>query len=399
MSGGGAGKRRLIIWTRPSWWLVTIVLGVFALVVIGLALSIYQAATIAPLIVQDSALEPGETRIERERELLQLQSDNLSKIWTIVAQVLAGVVLAVGAVATWRNLQVAQDNLRLTQDRLDVDREAQITNRFTQAIGHLGAVLNNWQPNLEIRVGGIYALGRIASDSPRDYLTIIELLTDYVRHNVPGAPGTSKGEKAIGAPGKPKPPADVQAALTVLGRRRTPAHVAEPGPLDLHGLDLSGADLVEAGLRCARVEGSRLDWADLTHADLRGANLERAHLRNAQLRFAWMGLGTCQLSRHGGGQGEIVAIAGTKSAIASGASSVLMNLETNLRNAQLDGANLERADVGRTHLEGASVKGTACRTAENLTQGQLAKARDQGRGALLPDDWPTDWRDHWPIEG
>jgi len=126
---------------------VTIVLGVFALVVIGLALSIYQAATIAPLIVQDSALEPGETRIERERELLQLQSDNLSKIWTIVAQVLAGVVLAVGAVATWRNLQVAQDNLRLTQDRLDVDREAQITNRFTQAIGHLGAVLNNGQPN------------------------------------------------------------------------------------------------------------------------------------------------------------------------------------------------------------------------------------------------------------
>jgi hypothetical protein len=64
--------------------------------------------------------------------------------------------LAAGVIA-WRNLQA-------TQARLELDREAQITHRFTQAIWQLGAELKNGKPNLEVRLGGIYALERIARD-------------------------------------------------------------------------------------------------------------------------------------------------------------------------------------------------------------------------------------------
>jgi hypothetical protein len=55
---------------------------------------------------------------------------------------------------TWRNVRIAQENLAVTQ-------QGHITDRFTKAIDQLGAT------NVEVRVGGIYALGRIAEDSPR----------------------------------------------------------------------------------------------------------------------------------------------------------------------------------------------------------------------------------------
>jgi hypothetical protein len=38
---------------------------------------------------------------------------------------------------------------------------------------------------LEVRLGGIYALERIARDSPTDHWTIIEVLSTYVRENSP----------------------------------------------------------------------------------------------------------------------------------------------------------------------------------------------------------------------
>ncbi len=48
-----------------------------------------------------------------------------------------------------------------------------------------GAVDANGKPkiNLEVRLGGIYALERIAHDSPKNQSTIMEVLTAYVREN------------------------------------------------------------------------------------------------------------------------------------------------------------------------------------------------------------------------
>ena len=59
-----------------------------------------------------------------------------------------GVLLVVGAVATWRQLQIS--------------REGQITERFSRAVDQLGS------DKQDVRLGGIYTLERIAADSPAD---------------------------------------------------------------------------------------------------------------------------------------------------------------------------------------------------------------------------------------
>src|SRR5215204_5738600 len=56
-----------------------------------------------------------------------------------------------------------QQNQRLTE-------QGQITERFTRAIEQLGATdETSNKPRLELRLGGIYALERIAKDSPEKY--------------------------------------------------------------------------------------------------------------------------------------------------------------------------------------------------------------------------------------
>ncbi len=80
-----------------------------------------------------------------------------------LAQILGGIAIGIGIYFAWGNLTTA--------------REGQITERFTRAIDQLG------NKNLEIRLGGIYALERIANESQRDYWPIMEILTAYVRKN------------------------------------------------------------------------------------------------------------------------------------------------------------------------------------------------------------------------
>jgi hypothetical protein len=89
-------------------------------------------------------------------------------------------------------------------------------------------------PNIEVRLGAIYALERIAIDSPRDHWTIMDILAAYVRQNAPlrtDAPYV-EGEK---------PRTDIQAILTVLGRRRINLKRERPGQhLDLTKCHLDG---------------------------------------------------------------------------------------------------------------------------------------------------------------
>jgi hypothetical protein len=56
-----------------------------------------------------------------------------------------------------------------------LNRAGQITERFTRAIDQLGNAA------LDVRLGGIYALERIARDSSDDHPQIVDVLTAYVR--------------------------------------------------------------------------------------------------------------------------------------------------------------------------------------------------------------------------
>jgi len=173
------------------------------------------------------------------------------------AQVVAGAFALLLVYLTWRRIEVAQ--------------EGQLTERFTRAIEQLGS------EKLEVRLGGIYALERIARDSPKDHWTIMEVLTAFVRERArwQDQPESSPASKP------PPPRTDIQAILTVLGRRTRTFGKGEE-----LSLDLSNTDLRRASLAGAHLEGANLGDAHLEGADLRGARLERAHLESAHLEGA-----------------------------------------------------------------------------------------------------------------
>ncbi len=206
-----------------------------------------------------------------------------------IAEIVGGVVLLVGLYFTGVNLQVTQETA--TKDR-ELTREGQITERFTKAVEQLG------NDKLQIRLGGIYALERIAGESGRDHWLIMEVLTAYVREHAPWPPQSPKntpppqdhpspkGDPAAAQEQPlPKLATDIQAVLTVLGRRDRTYEKDE------QNLDLRRTDLHHAHLRGAHLEGTalydaHLEGANLGYAYLKGAALGRAHLRGVNLRDA-----------------------------------------------------------------------------------------------------------------
>jgi uncharacterized protein YjbI with pentapeptide repeats len=72
---------------------------------------------------------------------------------------------------------------------------------------------------------------------------------------------------------KSQPPADIQAILTVIGRRTRTWGNGETEPLDLVNTNLQGANLWKAQLQRAFLAEAQLQGADLRHAQLQEANL------------------------------------------------------------------------------------------------------------------------------
>lgn len=96
-----------------------------------------------PRLIVDRFLRSGPQLAPTER--LKAEND----VRTTLLQGLGGLVLLAGAVVTWLQLRARWDELHLS-------REGQVTERFTRAIDQLGS------EKLEVRLGGIYALERIA---------------------------------------------------------------------------------------------------------------------------------------------------------------------------------------------------------------------------------------------
>lgn len=305
-------------------------------------------------------------RLGLRKDLLQVETAGrgmvLQSVVTLVQSV-GVLVLVAGLVGTCANLQVAQRNVQLAQ-------EGQITDRFTKAIEQLGSERNG-TPNLEVRLGGIYALERIAADSARDHWPVMEVLAAYLRQNA-----RWEGEAStLDHPDPAAPPAggaarvaplrtDIHAAVTAL-RRRDAAGTAETGRrLDLRQTDLRGADLGGARLREVDLTGARLDGAifrgaqlqeanftgaqllaaDFTDADLRGTSLVEARLDRAQFGRARLERATLQRARL---RNASFGRANLDQAVLEGAQ---------LQGAQLDGATLRRANLIWADLKGASLR-------------------------------------------
>ncbi|MEO1540327.1 MAG: pentapeptide repeat-containing protein [Pseudomonadota bacterium] len=250
-------------------------------------------------------------------------------------------------------------------------------------------------PNLEVRLGGIYALERLAKDSPTDHITIMEVLCAYIRENAEGHTPTEDQKIA-------PPRVDIAAILDVIARRSDAQKRIEADAKPPYRPDLSRSILSHLDLRGRLLKGVNLRAAELRGATLVEAQLQGAHLVGAQLRAA--DLAAAQL------QGADLSW-------------------TQLQGARLFRAQLQGADLSWTQLQGAYLGRAAfdtfsqCSTTiftaaalQNLDVSMLDLSQDQvnsmfgDRGTVtlpegieVPEHWKTyddlaDFNAAWEVE-
>jgi uncharacterized protein YjbI with pentapeptide repeats len=313
--GGVAGRRRQI---QIALVALLLLVGVIALTVV-----------VPPNLIDSQEIKDAEKRLAAENELRA----------TLVG-IMGGLAVLAGSVVAYLNLRETQrQNRRL----IEVQMRGQVTDRFTNAIDQLGQQRND---KLDVRIGAIYALEQIARDSPELHVPVMEILTAFLREHSVSARGRSELPQAPdGTDSARRFRADLQAALTVIGRRTRNQRALEPDRLDLADAELPRARLAEAHLEHADLSGANLHGANLQEANLEGASLRGVNLMDANLRRANLrGASLWGADIHG---------ARLWDADLEGATLV----EADLRGADLGHANLGRANVERANLQGANLEG------------------------------------------
>ena len=192
-----------------------------------------------------------------------------------------------------------------------------------------------------MRLGGIYALEGVMNTSEQYRVPVLEALCTLVRDST----RRIKTEQEIAD----VPTAiDIQAALTVIGRR-------SKGP---GSVNLIGAKFAEVGLSGAHLSGADLRSAHLFNADLRGADLRGAHLE-VDVNLAGANLTGANLT----------------GANLTGAHLDGANLDgADLRGTRLNDADLSSANLSHAQLNDADLSGARLRNAMGLEQTQLDRA-------------------------
>jgi uncharacterized protein YjbI with pentapeptide repeats len=281
----------------------------------------------------EAQLLPGE-RLVLENELFQAENAARSTLALIFAA--SGLLLGLGI--AWR--------------RYEVSRELRTHERFARAVEQLASERGDGSPRIEARLGGIYALERLAADSEREYWPVMEVLTAYVRENASWSQFDHTTSSPVSTSGRQaSPPADIQAILAVLGRRKPHAATVERRLLDLRGTDLRGANLSGSRLNGMTLQGAHLDHVDATRAVMSRSNLREASFAGASLTEIDL-------------EGASLSGANLEGARLNGA---------NLKAADLSGANLCGADLWDANLKGCNLKDADLRGTD-LTQCVLEEA-------------------------
>lgn len=260
--------------------------------------------------------------------------------------------------------------------RHQLDKDSDATSRYTTAIEQLAS------DEESIRIGGIYALERVAQDSSRDSQTILNVLCAWLCG--------SDSEKGV---------ADKQAAVTVVCRYSN--HFPE------RKIDLRSAVLDDMIFEKGLLEGANLQGASLKNTDFRRANLNKAYLKDANLNYSKL--------RRASMEGCILYNAklyeaSMERANLSGAKLKGANLQAaHLDNAILKKANLDRALLYGSHLEMTNLQGASLVNAKtkgavftgtimdgaNIKSAKIKKdslSKEQIERSIGSPDWVTDDR-------
>ena len=349
-----------------------------------------------------------------------------------VGLVIAGLVAL--PLAIWRGI-VADRQSAAARRQAEAAQLSLLNERYQKGAEMLGSEV------LSVRLGGIYALERLASEHPQQYhLQTMKLFCSFVRNPT--------GQLAIDADldgeemgRNTELRADVQAVMTAIGGRSDVGRALEKGEdftLDLRGAylsyaQLSGANLSSADLSCANLSHANFferrfpppDMSEpipsgpdqpearpvfagesitpeLSGLEHRRANLSLSILNDADLSSAFL-LGTdvsgAQLLGANLSEVSMFYVNLQKAVLMSADLSKASIFSSDLSGAQLGGANLSKAQLINTKLYGtdlfnatlqgadfsAALLSKACGEfrAVGLTQRQIDQVR------INPDDPPS----------
>jgi hypothetical protein len=310
-----------------------VVLALLALAVIAA----FAGIVLIPVWVQPPLSQANLAGVASAQErvvLQQAQAQLQNSIRVTLLQGLAGLLVVAGAVTTWRQVQIS--------------REGQITDRLSHAIDQVG------DSKVDIRVGGMYALERLARDSAADRAAIAEILAAFIRTHASWPAGHRSHPDPHPTPSVDETmlwltdrAPDVRTAVLVLGRypsynrayrlavrrvdlRRTNFYHGTLINVDIRDSNLAGCYAAgvhwvmcrfrNTDLRKTRMPGAVLNESDFRDGHLQEVDLEGATLRNASfLRASLRG--------------------------------------ANLRNADLSDSDLSEADLRGADLSGARLAG------------------------------------------
>jgi uncharacterized protein YjbI with pentapeptide repeats len=277
-----------------------------------------------------------------------------------VGQALGGIAVLLGAASAYLQFSQQQraSDLQFSQQQR-TSHDLLISSQVAKGFEQLGS------EKLVVRLGGIYALEGVMNNSDQYHQAVLEALSAFVREGIklPTTPST---------PGPPTHlPADIQAALTVIGRRLDRPGTVDLAKANIPGADLTGARFAHANLTDAELTNARLVEANLTQANLTatgltGASLNQSNLTQANLTGAR--LTGADLTRANLADANLTQIDLT------GANLAGANLTgADLTHADLTNANLTHANLTSAHLIDANLA-NANLTQANLTIANLARA-------------------------
>jgi uncharacterized protein YjbI with pentapeptide repeats len=221
-------------------------------------------------------------------------------------------------------------NHSISKRTYELAERGQVTDRYTKAVEQLASKAT------EVRLGGIYALERIARDSPEDHQTVIDVLCAFVRNYSP--PST---DADVGQDDEVQTAVEIQTAMQVIGRRNI-SH--DQGPLDLRNAKLRGLELFDADL-----SGCYMPSADLSHCSLHRVGLQNAKLMYIEVNNSHLvdvDMSRCLLTRSSFRESYMERVN-----LAEADLSDYSNLsESTMRWVRLEGSNLEDATFSRTSM-------------------------------------------------
>jgi uncharacterized protein YjbI with pentapeptide repeats len=272
--------------------------------------------------------------------------DNFRKT---VGQALGGAAVLIGAAAAY--MQFTQQQ-RAAHDLL-------ISNQIAKGFEQLGA------DKLATRFGGIYGLEGVMKTSEEYQQPVLDALCAFVREST-----KSKTDKTASS-------SDIQAILSVIGRRANRAgYVNLTGAkipyANLQDADFSGAYLREVQLHGANMIGANLRDAYFLDAQLTNTHLSDAHLEGALLFNANMeDADLRRIPLVGGVHNDGAHLNGAELVCARLVGAHLLG--AHLDHARLDGADLTSAEISQDELDHAC--GADAKLPPDLTLKPCPKAK------------------------